>query len=144
MKKQTKCFISMLYSGVPVSAVCVYPANNSVEDSTGRFGRNGGVFDIFRTLLVNPNTNTQTTSGYVEVSTSFGKQYLHMKKLNAIITLVLHVGNVKSTFVSNDAWHKGLNCRCFRECNLNLSVDFKPPILVHTKWKFSKTRLHLH
>ncbi|KAL5510721.1 hypothetical protein EMCRGX_G006318 [Ephydatia muelleri] len=52
--------------GVPVSAVCVYPANNSVEDSTGRFGRNGGVFDIFRTLLVNPNTGTQTTSGYVE------------------------------------------------------------------------------
>ena len=53
---------------MPVSAVCVYPANNSVEDSTGRFGRNGGVFDIFRTLLVNPNTGTQTTSGYVEVS----------------------------------------------------------------------------
>eukprot|EP00731_Ephydatia_muelleri_P032613 Em0024g157a len=54
------------HHGVPVSAVCVYPANNSVEDSTGRFGRNGGVFDIFRTLLVNPNTGTQTTSGYVE------------------------------------------------------------------------------
>eukprot|EP00731_Ephydatia_muelleri_P032614 Em0024g158a len=52
--------------GVSVSAVCVYSANNSVEDSTGRFGRNGGVFDIFRTLLVNPNTGTQTTSGYVE------------------------------------------------------------------------------
>eukprot|EP00731_Ephydatia_muelleri_P032638 Em0024g182a len=52
--------------GVTLSAVCVYPANNSVEDSTGRFGRNGGVFDIFRTLLVNPNTGTQTTSGYVE------------------------------------------------------------------------------
>ena len=62
-------------SGVPVSAVCVYPANNSVEDLTGRFGRNGGVFDIFRTLLVNPNTGTQTTSGYVEVGTSFGRQY---------------------------------------------------------------------
>ncbi|KAL5510702.1 hypothetical protein EMCRGX_G006297 [Ephydatia muelleri] len=52
--------------GVPVSAVCVYPANNSVDDATGRFGRNGGVFDIFRTLLVNPNTGLQTTSGYVE------------------------------------------------------------------------------
>ena len=62
-------FIS--YSGVSVSAVCVYPANNSVEDSTGRFGRNGGVFDIFRTLLVNPNTGTQTTSGYVEVMIYF-------------------------------------------------------------------------
>ncbi|KAL5510758.1 hypothetical protein EMCRGX_G006359 [Ephydatia muelleri] len=52
--------------GVDASAVCIYPANNSVDDATGRFGRNGGVFDIFRTLLVNPNTGTQTTSGYVE------------------------------------------------------------------------------
>ena len=55
--------------GVDVSAVCVYPANNSVDDVTGRFGRNAGVFDIFRTLLVNPNTGVQTTSGYVEVGT---------------------------------------------------------------------------
>eukprot|EP00731_Ephydatia_muelleri_P032581 Em0024g125a len=53
--------------GVDASAVCIYPANNSVDDATGRFGRNGGVFDIFRTLLVNPNTGTQTTSGYVEI-----------------------------------------------------------------------------
>ena len=38
-----------------------------MDDVTGRFGRNAGVFDIFRTLLVNPNTGVQTTSGYVEV-----------------------------------------------------------------------------
>ena len=50
-----------------MSAVCVYPANNSVNDMTDANGRNGGVFDIFRTLLVNPNTGAQTTSGYVEV-----------------------------------------------------------------------------
>eukprot|EP00731_Ephydatia_muelleri_P032625 Em0024g169a len=56
--------------GVTLSAVCVYPANNSVEDSTGQFGRNGGVFDIFRTLLVNPTTGAQTTSGYVECTTN--------------------------------------------------------------------------
>ena len=47
--------------------MCVYPASNSVDDATGRYGRNGGVFDIFRTLLVNPNTGILTTSGYMEV-----------------------------------------------------------------------------
>ena len=56
-----------LCRGVEASAVCVYPASNSVDDATGRYGRNGGVFDIFRTLLVNPNTGILTTSGYVEV-----------------------------------------------------------------------------
>ena len=56
-----------IFSGVDVSAVCVYPANNSVNDMTDANGRNGGVFDIFRTLLLNPNTGVQTTSGYVEV-----------------------------------------------------------------------------
>ncbi|KAL5510746.1 hypothetical protein EMCRGX_G006347 [Ephydatia muelleri] len=56
--------------GVEASAVCVYPASNSVDDATGRYGRNGGVFDIFRTLLVNPNTGIRTTSGYVECTTN--------------------------------------------------------------------------
>eukprot|EP00731_Ephydatia_muelleri_P032592 Em0024g136a len=56
--------------GVEASAVCIYPANNSVNDATGRYGRNGGVFDIFRTLLVNPNTGVRTTSGYVECTSN--------------------------------------------------------------------------
>ena len=64
--------------GVDVSAVCVYPANNSVNDMTDANGRNGGVFDIFRTLLVNPNTGVQTTSGYVEVG-------LHCRWYNGMI-----------------------------------------------------------
>ena len=93
----------LYYRGVDASAVCIYPANNSVDDATGRFGRNGGVFDIFRTLLVNPNTGTQTTSGYVEVGTSFCRQYLHRKR---IATSVLHVESVIGTA-----------CRkCYRDC----------------------------
>ena len=55
------------HRGDDISAVCVYPANNSVNDMTDANGRNGGVFDIFRTLLQNPNTGVQTTTGYVEV-----------------------------------------------------------------------------
>ena len=38
-----------------------HQTNNSVDDVTGRYGRNAGVFDIFRTLLVNPNTGILTT-----------------------------------------------------------------------------------
>ena len=56
-----------LCGDVDASAVCIYPANNSVDDATGRYGHNGGVFDIFRTLLVNPNMGIPTISGYVEV-----------------------------------------------------------------------------
>ena len=53
--------------GVVVSAVCVYPANNSKNDANDAGGNNGGVFDIFRTPLINPLTGVRASSGYVEV-----------------------------------------------------------------------------
>ena len=58
---------SFLNRGVVVSAVCVYPANNSKNDATDAGGNNGGVFDIFRTPLINPLTSVRSSSGYVEV-----------------------------------------------------------------------------
>lgn len=57
--------IVFISNGPVGSAICVYPADNSIENSGN--GRTSSVFDIFREDLVNDVDSTLEENNFVEV-----------------------------------------------------------------------------